>query len=82
MSRERPLSVADASEHAVDVEQRTVGLREMLALMAPETGSPALGGKVRWREPSPRRQLLLPSPESATNFRGDGGGGRALASAV
>jgi hypothetical protein len=68
MSRERRPSIADVAENAVEIEQRPVALREMLTLIAPETGTSALGGKVRWRKSPPRRPLLLPSPDAAANL--------------
>jgi hypothetical protein len=70
MSRKRQLLTANDPQYVGEIEQRVRRLREMLALMAPETGSSALGGTIPYYEPAPRRRapLLLPSPDTAANF--------------
>ena len=60
---------ADDREPVVEIEQQRQRLREMLALMAPETGSAALGATIPYLRPLLRRpQLLLPSPDTAANL--------------
>jgi hypothetical protein len=68
MSRKRRLSPTDDAETVVDdINERIRRLREMLALMAPETGSSALGASFSGYQYQPRERLLLPSPKAA-NF--------------
>jgi hypothetical protein len=59
----------DDREPVVEIEQQRQRLREMLALMAPETGSAALGATIPYLRPLLRQQqLLLPSPDTAANL--------------
>ncbi len=71
MSRKRRPAKAAELEYPGEFEQRIQRLREMLALMAPETGSSALGGTIQIYEPVRRAAPLMlpaPSPDAAANF--------------
>jgi hypothetical protein len=67
MSRKRRQPNADDPEFVADLNERILRLREMLALMAPETGSSALGASFSGYQQGPRdsQVLLLPSPDAA-----------------
>ena len=68
MSRKRRQSATEDPEFVADLDDRVLRLREMLALMAPETGASALGASFTGYQQAPReKQLLLPSPDAA-NF--------------
>ena len=70
MSRKRRQPTAEDPQYLGEIEQRVQRLREMLALMAPETGSSALGATIVFYEPAPRHRapLLLASPDPAPRF--------------
>ena len=68
MSRKRRQTTTDDPEFIAQIDDRVLRLREMLALMALETGASALGASFSGYQQRPReRQLLLPSSEAA-NF--------------
>jgi hypothetical protein len=72
MSRKRRSVSARDLEFQAEIEQQIQRLREMLALMAPETGSSALGATIRHPSPVRGNEALLmlpaPSPDAAANF--------------
>jgi hypothetical protein len=66
MSRKRRNPTAQDLVVLAEINQQILRLREMLVLMAPETGASALGASFTGYRDRPREpQLLLPSPDAA-----------------
>jgi hypothetical protein len=66
MSRNRRKPTAQDLAVLAEIDQQLLRLRQMLVLMAPETGSSALGASFTGHRDRPREpQLLLPSPDAA-----------------